>query len=359
MNKNVTCFDSPMSNTVNHRKMNLPKVNDCLVVKRSPENASDSYFQCRTFDQIVSEGLKAKKRHKIGGAFLYENSTHYMFSRTNMGKSLMVFQLAYTAATGTSLDPCEALRNECEPMKVLVIDLELEARDLAERHGEAIKNMKPEHLKNLMYLHEKIEKDVVVGFALLDKIEKAAVDHNAKLLIIDNISRLLPDSLKAEMVTMVISTLNRIRKKTGASILVIGHTTKGNPKIAIQPTDYFGSSMVQNFFSEVSFIDRTKDQKFLLCHAKTKFEECYDQNVPVFSRGSHDTVGVGFTFESIQPLADIQLPLALNFDKPSRRTNLSKFKKEISILDAAGVKRKTIADMCDVHRATIYRLFES
>lgn len=323
------------------------------------ENSQNSYFQCRSFDQIVSDGLKANKRRKIGGAFLYENSTTYLFSRTNVGKSLFVFQFAHSAATGTGIDNCEALLNECEPMKVLVVDLELEARDLAERHGTAIKNMKPEHLKNLMYLHEKIENNVVVGFDLLNKIEQEAISHGAKLVIIDNISKLLPDALKPETVTMVISSLNRIRKITGASILVIGHTTKGNPKIAIQPTDYFGSSMVQNFFSEISFIDRTKDGKFFLCHAKTKYKECYDQVVPVFTRDHHPVVGVGFAFESMQLVSDIQLPLAFNADKPSRRSNMAKFKKEISILDAAGVNRTTIAEMCNVARSTIYRVFET
>jgi len=318
----------------------------------------EPYFQVRTFDKIIEDGLKDKPRRKIGGAFLYENSTTYLFSRTNYGKSLLVFNFALAAATGTSIHPCLALQNECEPMKVLVVDLELEARDLAERHGQVLNSLNPGLLSNLLYLHEKIDNKVAIGFDLLEKIERAAIEHEAKLLIIDNISKLLPDSLKPETVTMVISTLNRIRKKTGAAILVIGHTTKGNPRIAIQPTDYFGSAMLQNFFYELSFLDMAKDGRFFLCHSKSKHKESYTQTVPVFTRGENSTVGVGFSFECLQPLSEVQLPFSLTSLNGPKKRNLSKFKKEISILHNAQVKHSVIAALCNVDRSTIFRLFE-
>jgi hypothetical protein len=157
---------------------------------------------------------------------------------------------------------------------------------------------------------------------------------------------------------MVISTLNRIRKKTGATILVIGHTTKGNAKIAIQPTDYYGSAMLQNFFSELSFLDATKDGRFFLCHSKTKHKECYTQTVPVLIRGSHPVIGIGFTFVSLQPLADIQLPSGKISASGSRKRNLNQYRKEIQMLDNYGVKRSIIAAMCNVERSSITRIFD-
>lgn len=318
----------------------------------------NDYFQSRTIDKVFEDGLNTPRRKKIVGAFLYQNSTTYLFSRTNYGKSLLVFQFAYAAATGTNFYPCEALKNECDPMKVLVVDLELEAIDIVERHGIALNSMNLEHCANLRYLHEKLDQTVELGFGLLDKIERAALHHKAELIIIDNISKLLPDSLKADMVTVMITMLNRVRNKTGASILVIGHTTKGNPRIAVQPTDYFGSSMLQNFFSELSFLDTTKDGNFFLCHSKTKHAECYNQTVPVLTRGPHPTAGVGFTFEALRSVADIQLPMSLVSVSETRKRNLAMFKPEIAILDQAGVKRVRIAKLCNVHPSTVSRVFE-
>jgi len=310
----------------------------------SQHTPSAEYFQARDFEQVILDGKKDKPRRKICGAFLYEDTTTLLFSRTNYGKSLLAFQFAWSAATGTSLDPCNALLNECEPMKVLVVDLELEDGDLYERHAIVLDDPNP-GMSNLLYLHEKIDNKAITGFPLLDKIEQASIAHQAKLVIIDNVSKLLPAALKSEMAATVPVMLNRIRKVTGCSILVIGHTTKGNPQVCIQPTDYYGSSMLQNFFQELSFLDATKNGDFFLCHSKTKRRESYTQTVPVFSRGDHPRLGVGFTFLGLQPLSEIQLPMHLVAPKRQQPENLAKFKKEISLLAKNGLPQSNKAEL--------------
>ena len=324
----------------------------------NPSNTPESYFQTRSFAQVIEDGSNEPLRRKIGGAFLYENTTHYFFSRTNYGKSFLAFQLGFAAATGTSIARCTALQNECEPMKVVVVDLEMDSKTIYDRHKLAVQNTDPELLKNLVFLHEKLDQKIVIGFEMLEKIEQAAIGNKAKLIIIDNKSKLLPDSLKPDLVTMVISSLNRIREKTGAAILVIGHTTKGDVRTAISPTSYYGSAMLQNFFTEMFFLDVTKDGRFFLCHAKTKREECYTQNVPVFTRGFHPACGIGFTFEQLLPIADVQLPLTILPSASSTKRNLAKYREEIALLIKAGIRPAKIAEMCGVHRSSISRLLE-
>jgi RecA-family ATPase len=321
-------------------------------------NSEQSYFQSRQIEDALEHGKNCKQPRKIVGAFLYEDTTTLMFSRTNYGKSILVFQFAYAAATGSQFDPCAALCNECEPMKVLVVDLELNTQVLWSRHGAILSDINP-YLKNLYYLHEKPDKRMAIGFELLDKIEQAAIEHEAKLVIIDNISKLLPDALKPDTATFVIAMLNRIRINTGASILVIGHTTKGNPRVCIQPTDYYGSAMLQNFFNELSFLDMTKDGNFFLCHSKTKHKECFNQTVPVFFRGEHHRFGVGFTFCNLQNIADIQLPIMLAPARSGRSRNLSEYKKEVAILLANGISKSTIAGLCNVTPASITYLLNN
>lgn len=323
-----------------------------------PASSDPSYFQVRDIDTVVEDGRKKKKKRKICGAFLYEDTTTLLFSRTNYGKSILAFQFAWAAATGSNLDPCAALCNECEPMKVLVVDLELEDSDLAERHGIVVDSKNP-YSKNLLYMHERIDNPVMIGFPLLDKIEQAAVLHEAKLVVIDNISKLLPDAVKPDTAAMVITVLNRIRIKTGASVFVIGHTTKGNPLVRIQPTDYYGSAMLQNFFHELSFLDQTKDGDFFLCHSKTKKSETYNKIVPVFFRGEHRYVGYGFNFVSLQSLADIQLPVTLSNPSRHRSRNLKEFKNEIALLMSNGITQSRIAELCNVNQSSVSRLLSS
>jgi hypothetical protein len=200
---------------------------------------------------------------------------------------------------------------------------------------------------------------MMVGYQLVDRIEKAAAAHQAKLVIIDNLSKLLPDSLKPDTATYLVALLNRIRKLNGCSILVIGHTTKGNPKVCIQPTDYYGSAMLQNFFHELSFIDMTKDGNFFLCHSKTKHEECYNQTVPVFTRGKHPRFGLGFSYVSLQSLSDIQLPEMLGSPVKLRPRNLSAFKTDIDILLSNGRSQSEIARFAGVSPSAIHQCINS
>ena len=289
------------------------------IVRRldAPLIPKDPYFKARPFTKVIEDGNLEPDRRSICGGFVYENTITYFFSRTNYGKSIFAFQVAYAAATGTGVDNCLALRNECEPMKVLVFDLENDAKTISDRHGLAVKLTDPVLMDNLVYMHENADA-ISIGFDLLDKIERCALNYSAKLIIIDNISRLLPDSLKADMATMVIRRLQQIREKTGAAVLVIGHTTKGDPRTAVSAVSYYGSSMLQNFFTEMFYLDTTKDGRFFLCHAKTKQKQEDIGMVPVFTRGEHPTVGLGFTFQALQNSADIQLPFSLEPPKSQR-----------------------------------------
>jgi hypothetical protein len=242
------------------------------------------------------------------------------------------------------------------------VDLELDNKTLSERHGKVLQNNNP-LLSNLVYLHEKLENQMLIGHYLLNKIEEEAVNHQAELVIIDNISKLLPDSLKPDTVTFIISMINSIRIKTGAAILVIGHTTKGNPQCAIQPTDYFGSSMIQNFFTEVSFLDTTPDGRFFLCHSKTKHKELYTSKVPVFKRGEHPLVGIGFNYQKMQNIENVQLPF-FGQDLPDnklhqrRRRDLDRFAGPVQKLFKTGESVNEIADMLEVSRSAVYQLIQ-
>ncbi len=307
---------------------------------------------------MLKDGVASKDRRKIVGAFLYEDTVSLLFSRTNYGKSLLAFQFAYAAATGSQFDPCEALCNDCEPMKTIVVDLELDHKTIADRHKHILKDPNP-LLSNFIYFHEQLENPLLIGFDLLQRIETVAEEEEAKLLIIDNISKLLPDAVKPETATMVITILNQIRVKTGATILVIGHTTKGNPSIAIQPGDYYGSAMIQNFFHELFYLDKTRDGNFFIANAKTKHKDNFDQIVPVLSRGDHHRLGFGFTFCNLQPISDIQLPIALEQHKSQRHRNLTEFKDCIDLLLSHGFTQRRVADFIGVNHSSISRLYKT
>ncbi len=323
------------------------------------QNTPDDYFRSRTFSQVVDEGFNSKPGRRIFGSFLYENTNTYLFSRTNTGKSMLAFQIGLAAATGSSFDNCIALRNESEPMKVLIADLENDPAIISNRHAIAKTNFDPRLLENLVYLHENPVVKPVFSYEMLDKIYKIALEHKAKLIILDNISRIMPFLLKAEDVARVIEFMKRIRQTIGASFLIIGHTTKMDARIAITPQSYYGSSSLQNFFPEIFFLDTAKDGKFFLCQAKTKHKEHYIETVPVLTRGSHPLAGVGFTFEKMMTTSEIQLPYSHPSEPRLKKRDLNIFFKEILILANKNVSCQVIAEIFNVDRRSIYRILEA
>ena len=317
------------------------------------------YFKNQTFIELMEEGSRQPPRRKIIGPFLRENTNTFFFSRSNYGKSLLAFAIAFCASTGTSLADCLALINECEPIKTLLLDMEMDAKTIFDRHGIAIANTDPELMKNLVYLHPRSSNKLLTGFALLEKIEQAALETESKLIIIDNISSIISDSLKAEFAASIIDMLNRVRERTGAQFLVIGHTTKGDIKTAVTETSYYGSSVLWNHFMEIFYLDMTKDARFFLAQSKSKQKECFTDTVPVFNRGDHPLFGVGFNFEMLMPLDQVQLPKIIMPEKPQRKINLADYRHEIALLDQAGIRHSRIASLCNVSRSSISRLFES
>jgi len=320
--------------------------------------SNNKYFQIRPIAQVIEDGRKAKPRRKLIGAFIYEDTNTYFYAPPNYGKSMAVFQFAYAAATGTNVANCTAMINECEPKIVLAVDLEMDAQTLYERHEAVIRSTDPELLKNLIYLHEPVGEKPLFNYDLLQKILDIALDTKAQLIIIDNISKLLPDLLKADDVTRFIEFLNRMRLQTGSSIVIIAHTIKFNPRIAVLPNSFYGSSMISNFFKEMFYLDQTRDGRFFLCHAKAKHKESYITTVPVFTLGEHPLVGTGFSFQALMPLSDVQLPLSTMQQRQGRKNSLSKYHHELMIIEQAGIKRNIIAEICDVERSTISKILD-
>jgi hypothetical protein len=139
--------------------------------------------------------------------------------------------------------------------------------------------------------------------------------------------------------------------------VIIAHTVKFNPNVAVLPNSFYGSSMISNFFKEIFYLDRTRDGKYFLCHAKTKHKEVYSSTVPVFTLGDHPKVGTGFTYERLQNLDEVQLPLSTTQVKqPSRRYSLSHYRSELEKMEQIGIPRSIIAEMCNVSRSVITRL---
>ena len=311
------------------------------------------YFQTRSISEVFEAGANEPARLRIFGDFLRQQTNTLLYSNTNYGKSFLAFQIALNAATGNSFDNVLCFQNECPPMKVLLGEFELDAKDLTDRHAVAWQYYDNKLLNsNLKVLHENPQATAVYGATLLQKIEEAAISTNADLVIIDNLTKVCPDLLKADQVSIVIDTFRRIRQKTGASFLIIGHTVKSLQNIAITENSYYGSAHIANFFTEIFYLDKTNNGLFFLKHAKTKQKEAWTDIVPVLSRGEHHRDGTGFSFVSLQPIDLVQMRHANTTEKKKP----SEFMDEIKAMAKAGISQVRIAEIFGCSRSAINQL---
>ena len=111
----------------------------------------------------------------------------------------------------------------------------------------------------------------------------------------------------------------------------------------------------------MSFLFSTKQKTVISSYAiqKTKHKDSFTETVPVFSRGDHSVVGVGFTFLSLQNLIDVQLPYALTPVVKSRHRNLGQFKKEMDILLDNGISKAAIARFLGVSTQAVHYVFNN
>jgi len=150
-------------------------------------------------------------RKKIFGDFLYQGTNTLFFSHTNYGKSILAFQIAVNAATGNSFEAAQCFKNECGPMKVLYFDFEMDDQRLFQRHKQIFSYYSKKVLtQNLIIAHVDTTKHAIFGSKLLAKIEGEIDKHKPELIILDNLTKILPDSLNPTEVNKIIDSMSRI-----------------------------------------------------------------------------------------------------------------------------------------------------
>lgn len=92
---------------------------------------------------------------------------------------------------------------------------------------------------------------------IMESIEITALNANAKVLIIDNLSFLCNNSDKSDMAGRFMLRLIDMKRRLGLSILVLAHTPKRSLSSPITQNDLAGSKKLFNFFDSVFAIGKS------------------------------------------------------------------------------------------------------
>lgn len=197
----------------------------------------------KTANRTIREAALRPNPDALYLTLWYEGEVCCLFSDSNLGKSILAMQIAAQIA---------------ERRKVLYFDFELSDKQFQLRYSDEQGNLNtfPDNLYRVEINRESLD---VSNFedAIIGNIEQAALQTDAKILIIDNLTYLCIASEKGDVAGALMFRLMALKKKHGLSMLILAHTPKRCLSNPITQNDLAGSKKLYNFFDSVFAIGKS------------------------------------------------------------------------------------------------------
>lgn len=205
-------------------------------------------FNIKPINDWINEAKNRPIPNMLFNELWYESEISILFADTNLGKSILGLQISNMITKGISVN---GFKVEVIAQKVLYCDFELSDKQIENRYSKEYS----EHYifsPNLLRLEINPEQETPPQFKdfedyLCFSLENAIIEHNAKIIVIDNLTYLKTDTEKAKDALPLMKFLNAIKKKYHLSILVLAHTPKRDASKPLTKNDLSGSKMLMNF----------------------------------------------------------------------------------------------------------------
>lgn len=202
-------------------------------------------FSAMTANETIEAAKVQKNPKKLYKEFWYENEVCCLFADANVGKSILAVQISNAIAEKLGKDEA-----------VLYYDFELSKKQFELRYTDE-KNKSTFKFSD-KFIRVELNTDKVKEYCettkdsfdevIMNAIEANIVKYNSKILIVDNLSWLVNMKDTATTAGKLMQKLCTIKKKYGASVLVLSHTPKRNLGSPITQNSLSGSKKLTNFF---------------------------------------------------------------------------------------------------------------
>jgi len=210
-------------------------------------NSNNTLFDLKPVNDWIDDAKKRPIPKMLFGELWFEGELCILFADTNLGKSVLAFQIANSISNGQST--C-GLSLEAVQQPVIYVDYEMSDKQLEgrysyqyENHFTFNNNFYRAEIKSAAETPKKYSEEEY----LYHSLEQIILQHSAKVLIIDNISYLKNGTEKASEATTLMISLNKLKKEYGISILVLAHTPKRDNTKPLSKNDLSGSKSLMNF----------------------------------------------------------------------------------------------------------------
>ncbi|NII81200.1 AAA family ATPase [Pedobacter sp. SG908] len=190
----------------------------------------------------VDEASSRETPKMLFSEFWFEGEISILFADTNLGKSILAFQIADSISKGKAIT---GFKLEAKKQKVIYCDFELSSKQVQNRYSDNYKN---DFKFNDNFLRCSFNDNIIADQNdILSEIEIQVVNNESKILIIDNITFLNQETEKAKYALDLMQRLKTMKNKYNLSILILAHTPKRNFDRPITNIDLGGSKMLSNF----------------------------------------------------------------------------------------------------------------
>ena len=280
----------------------------------------------QTANQRIERAKKQPIPQKLFGTLWYESEICFLFSDTNVGKTILALQIANSITSGKAIKGFEM--NALTQM-VIVFDFEMNDKQFEKRCSNNYKDHYcfDEKLKLATINNDFIDYDDS-DKQMHNAIEKAIVGSKSKIVVIDNITYLNKDTSKGDRALELMKLLKRMKSQHQLSILVLAHCVKRDKSRPLVKDNMAGSSNLQNFADSMFALGRGDDNTRYIKQLKSRFDSIYfgGENVIVLHIEEIDNL-LQMTFDKYDDESNYLTKVSVE-DKEQLANEIREYKKK-------------------------------
>ncbi len=217
------------------------------LLKQANETNLIGLLKVQSANKWIEEASSRPIPKMLFAEFWHEGELCILFASTNLGKSILAVQIADSISKGEAIP---GFKFEAEKQPILYFDFEMSDKQFENRYSINYCN---HYIFDDDFKRVEINTDVefpekmTFEDFLVHSIERAIIETNAKILLVDNVTYLRTETEKAKDALLLMKLLKRLKSKYGLSILVLAHTPKRDLSRPLTRNDLMGSSALMQF----------------------------------------------------------------------------------------------------------------
>ena len=237
------------------------------------ETGSD-LLETKSANQWIEEAKLQPIPLMLFSEFWYEREVTFLFSSTNLGKSILAVQIADSISRGV---PIEGFTLEAPAQPVLYCDFEISSKQFEKRYSinwEGHYSFSPNLMRSVIKTRNLAKSGMPRELVIKSEIRKELLKYGIKVLIIDNLTYLSSKTEIGDEATALMHEMNDLAAELNLSVLVLSHTPKRPTSQAVDIGALKGSSNLADLCDAAFAINRSGCDKNMRYIKQVKQRSC-------------------------------------------------------------------------------------